>query len=65
MGRSSSFADKMAKANLDYTVHCSKCGESITPIKYVTSELSDKTNAWRFNQRFIGLCKCNEAKILG
>ena len=64
MGKAKSFADKVNKGTHDYTTHCPECGESYTTIKLITSEKSDKTQAWRFNQRFVGLCKCNENEIV-
>ena len=65
MGKSKSFADKMAKSGQDDSTHCSQCGEAITTIKLITSEKSETTGAWRFKQNFIGLCKCNEKDVLG
>lgn len=60
MAKAKSFADKMAKSAQDFTTHCPICGESITVVKRITSEKSEKTGAWRFNQKFIGLCKCGD-----
>lgn len=65
MAKAKTFADKVAKASQDFSRHCQKCGESIATVKLVTSERSSKTGAWRFNQRFVGLCKCNEKEIVG
>jgi len=62
MGKSKSFADKMNKK--DSSTHCSECGESITAVKLISSERSKKINAWRFNQRFVRVCKCNENEII-
>ena len=59
MAKAKTFADKMAKDQKDFTTHCPKCGESISTIQLVTSELSDKTGAWKFKQNFVGICKCN------
>jgi hypothetical protein len=59
MAKAKSFADKIAKDKKDFTTHCPKCGESITTIKLVASELSEKTGAYRFKQSFVGVCKCN------
>ena len=60
MAKAQSFAEKMAKSTQDFTTHCPICGESIAIIKRITSEKSDKTGAWRFNQKFVGLCKCGD-----
>ena len=65
MGKSKSFADKMQKGGQDATTHCQQCGESITTVKLITSELSEDTGAWRFRQKFVGVCKCNEKEIYG
>ena len=65
MGKSKSFADKMAKGAQDNTTHCSECGETITSVKLITSEKSEDTGAWRFRQKFVGVCKCNEKEITG
>ena len=63
MAKVKSFADKIAKDKRDFTTHCPKCGESITTIKLVASELSEKTGAYRFKQSFVGVCKCNENDV--
>jgi formate dehydrogenase maturation protein FdhE len=64
MGHAKTFADKMAKSTVDYSKHCPVCGESLRPVLYVVSEKSKTTGAWRFNQRFVGVCKCNEHDIM-
>jgi hypothetical protein len=63
MAKAKSFVDKLAKAQSDFTSHCPKCGESIQPIMHVRSEKSKKTNAWKFNKRYVGLCKCNQKEL--
>ena len=60
MAKGKSFMDKVAKSGQDTTIHCPECGESISMIKLVSSERSEKTGAYRFKQKFIGMCKCNE-----
>jgi len=63
MAKAQSFAEKVSKSGQDHTTHCQKCGESISTIKLITSEKSEKTGAWRFNQKFVGICKCNENEV--
>ncbi len=63
MAKAKTFMDKVAKSAQDYTRHCPKCGESFRHVQLITSEKSEKTGAWRFNQKFVAICKCNE-KIL-
>jgi len=60
MAKAKSFADKMAKSTHDFTTHCPICGESIMMVKRIASEKSEKTGAWRFNQKFVGICKCGD-----
>ena len=64
MGKGKTFADKIAKQSLDFTVHCPECGESLSPVKMVTSERSEATGAYRFRQKLVKICKCNEKEIL-
>lgn len=59
----SSFADKMKKEKK--VVYCKKCGGAIQPLVYVKSEWSDHTNSWKFKERAIGVCKCNQKEIYG
>jgi hypothetical protein len=65
MAKSTSFAEKVAKSAEDHTRHCSVCDQSITTVKLVTSEYSPETGAWRFRQKFVGICKCNEKEYTG
>jgi len=64
MAKAKSFADKVAKSSQDFTKHCPKCGESILHVQLVSSERSPKSSSWRFNSRFLGMCKCNEKEIV-
>ena len=65
MAKAKSFMDKVSKSTQDTTIHCPKCGESISIVKYIASEKSDKTGSWRFKEKFIGVCKCNEKELTG
>ncbi|MCK5146795.1 hypothetical protein KAR48_08555 [bacterium] len=65
MAKDQSFANKFARGTADFTKVCGSCGETVQAIKLITSDKSEKTGAWRFNQNFIGLCKCNEGDITG
>ncbi len=64
MAKIQSFADKMSKDKSAFLKRCPKCGETIMTVKLVASELSEKTNAYRFMQSFVGVCKCNENNIM-
>ncbi len=63
MAKVQSFADKMNKATTDFTTHCQKCGESLQAAKVISMEKSEKTGAYKFNEGFVALCKCNENSI--
>jgi len=65
VAKAKTFADKVAKSSQDLRRHCPKCGEVITTVQVITSERSTKTGAWHFNQKFVGVCKCNEKEIFG
>ena len=65
MAKDRSFASKVAKAHADVGKHCPKCGNVIAPHKFVTSERSKSTGAWKFAERVVGVCKCNEREVLG
>ena len=64
MGKGKSFADKVAKQTLDFTLHCPECGESLSNVKMITSERSEDTGAYRFRQKLVKVCKCNEKELL-
>lgn len=64
MAKVQSFADKMNKANKDFSTHCPTCGESKVPIKLVSSEKTGRDGAWRFRETMVNMCKCNENTII-
>jgi hypothetical protein len=64
MAKAKSFADKVAKASIDFHKHCPKCGGPINTIHLVTSEKSGHSNAWRFREKDVGVCKCNEKEVV-
>jgi uncharacterized OB-fold protein len=63
MAKLQTFADKAAKAAMMKGAKCPKCGEMFQPILMVTSERSSHSGAWKFNERRIQVCKCNEKKV--
>ena len=65
MAKDRTFASKMSKAHSDSGNHCPKCGELLTPVKLISSEHSKRRNAWRFNERMVSVCKCNEKEVYG
>lgn len=66
MAKSSGFAAKVAKGSGSRAARvCPECGQNIAAVKLVTSELSPVKNTWKFNQRFVNVCKCNENEVYG
>lgn len=66
MSKDRSFAAKVAKAlSGGGGSHCPECGELLTSVQLVTSEKSETKDSWKFNQKLVRVCKCNEAEVYG
>ncbi len=63
MAKQQSFADKATKAAQMKGAKCPVCGTIYQPIKLVTSERSTTGPNWKFSERRVQLCKCNEKEI--
>ncbi len=63
MAKQQSFADKAAKAAMIKGSKCPHCGEIFQPILMVTSEKSSAKATWKFNERRVQVCKCNEKQV--
>ncbi len=63
MAKTQSFADKVAKAALSRGTKCPVCGTIRQPVLLVKSERSAAAKTWRFNERRVQVCKCNEKEI--
>jgi hypothetical protein len=63
MAKQQSFADKAAKAATEKGVKCPVCGTTLQPVLMVTSEKSRGRGSWKFNERRVQVCKCNEKEI--
>lgn len=64
MAKIASFQAKVAKSSVARSGKiCPKCGQAVTPVKFIVSELSPLKNSWKFNQRFVDVCKCNENDV--
>ncbi len=57
------FADKLKKEK--EVIYCKKCGGGILPTFHVKSEWSQATRSWKFRQRVVKVCKCNQKEIYG
>ncbi|MGC8594896.1 MAG: hypothetical protein ACP5MI_04755 [Candidatus Kryptoniota bacterium] len=63
MAKTTSFAEKAAKSLQGKKgVECPKCGETIQNVLVVSSEKSE-SNTFRYNKKFVKVCKCNEKEI--
>lgn len=66
MAKDQSFAAKVAKASAESKDgQCPTCDESYSTVKLVVSEKVESSGAWKFNQRFVRVCKCNHSEVYG
>ncbi|HXF99609.1 MAG TPA: hypothetical protein VNL69_02440 [Bacteroidota bacterium] len=63
MAKQQSFADKASKSAQQKGAKCPVCGTIYQPVLTVTSEYSKQTGSWRFNERRVQVCKCNEKAV--
>jgi len=63
MAKQQSFAEKAAKGTAARGKKCPVCGTVLQPVLLVSSERSKATSHWRFNERRVQVCKCNEKQI--
>jgi hypothetical protein len=56
------FADKVKKEA--HVVHCPKCGAAIERVLVVNS-VKSSSGAWKFKQKNVGVCKCNQDEVYG
>lgn len=63
MAKQQSFADKATKASLMKGAKCPVCGTMFQPIKLISSERSSTGTSWKFNERRVQVCKCNEKEV--
>ena len=63
MAKQQSFADKATKHAAMKGTKCPVCGTIYQPILMVSSERSGASTAWKFNERRVQVCKCNEKQV--
>lgn len=63
MAKQQSFADKAAKAAQIKGSKCPACGAIFQPVLMVSSEWSATNTSWKFNERRLQICKCNETQV--
>lgn len=62
MAKKQDFMSKTLKSD-KHGALCPVCESQISFIQVVNTEKSKKTDSWRFNQKNIGVCKCNEKEV--
>jgi hypothetical protein len=65
MGKDRSFGAKVAKGQVAAGKVCPVCKEVYTTLKYVTGVKKEAVGSWRYNEKLVGVCKCNTAEIYG
>ena len=60
---SKGFGDKTSKALKDFKKHCPVCGEPIEFIKRIITITNPEKNSIRFQEKMVGVCKCNRSEI--
>ncbi|MCI0495968.1 MAG: hypothetical protein MUC94_03570 [bacterium] len=65
MAKDRSFAAKVAKGAIDAlnAKKCPVCGEIPNSVLLVQSEQKKVSPNWRFKEKFVSVCKCNEKEI--
>lgn len=65
MAKDRSFAAKVAKGAKEQlkAKQCPKCGEVMTTVKLVASEPKNEASSWRFKEKIVSVCKCNEKEV--
>ncbi len=63
MAKTTSFAEKAAKAIAGKRgSECPKCGEIMQSVLVIAAEKGVKPG-YKYNQRFVKVCKCNEKEV--
>jgi len=63
MAKKQTFADKATKGQRRSKLICPKCETEYSFFLHVAAEKSGKTGAYKFGERHIRVCKCNEKQI--
>ncbi|HEY9166374.1 MAG TPA: hypothetical protein VIS48_09455 [Candidatus Kryptonia bacterium] len=63
MAKTTSFAEKAAKAIAGKRgSECPKCGEILQAVLVISAEKSQKAS-YKYNQKLVKVCKCNEKEV--
>lgn len=62
MAKKQSFADKSSKRA--HTDSCPVCNEALQYIRHVKA-VKTESGDWKYQQRNLGVCKCNQKAVYG
>ena len=65
MPKDRSFAAKVAKSQHLTQKHCQICGQELTSVKVIEAQKNPLKGSWRFKDKQLSVCKCNEKEIMG
>jgi hypothetical protein len=65
MAKTQTFADKAAKAAREKGSKCHTCDTLLQPLLMIETGVNPKTNSYKFFQKRVSVCKCNEKEIFG
>jgi hypothetical protein len=61
MAKRQSFADKASKKV--HTTVCQVCDSQVEWVRLIDPTYSSGSKSWRFKDKQVGVCKCNEKEI--
>jgi phage FluMu protein Com len=64
MAKDRSFAAKVAKSQHSAKKKCPVCNVEINTIHVVETPFRQDKKSWRFKDRYVGICKCNEKEFM-
>ncbi|MCC6962627.1 MAG: hypothetical protein IT585_05195 [candidate division Zixibacteria bacterium] len=63
MAKRQSFADKASKKA--HVKLCPVCGTAVEPTRVVDPTYTTDKKSWKFKDRIVEICKCNQKELLG
>ena len=63
MAKRQSFADKASKKS--HVKICPVCSTAMEPIRLVDPTFTTDKKSWKFKDKIVAMCKCNQKDILG
>lgn len=63
MAKAQSFADKVNKKSRVHSNVCPECNSEFKRVQSVKPYQSQTQGSWKFNQKMVDVCKCNEKEV--